>query len=64
MWCGRKQCLTRGQYAELLKKKRNQSNTKPTEGNGVSDEFKIALAAVTTPEDLGLIDSQYFQVKD
>ena len=65
MWCGRTKCLSKAEFAEFLKKKSEKATKREfTSTPKVTDEFKIALAALTTPEDYAMLDSQFFQVKE
>ena len=65
MWCGRTRCMSRAEFTDYLKNKKERSNKKQHETNPkITDEFKIALVALTTPEDYALLDSQFFQVKE
>ena len=45
------------------KKERQEGDTSKG-GIKVNDEFKMALAALTSPEDFAILDEQFFQVKD
>ena len=69
MWCGRKRCLSKAEYAVAMNDKRNgtERKTPAVEGNGgrgISNDFKIALAALTTPEDFASLEQQFFSGKD
>ena len=65
MWCGRTKCHSKAEFAEFLKKKGEKGTKREfTSTPKVTDEFKIALAALTTPEDYAMLDSQFFQVKE
>ena len=47
-------------------KKRGQKDgehTEKTQRDSISKEFKVALAALTTAEDLEALEEQFFQVK-
>ena len=63
MWCGRKNCLNRTDYAAVWKKKNEKKNTEPSYDKP-SNEFKIALAAMTSPEDFAALQEQFDQLKD
>ena len=71
MWCGRKNCINRAEYAAAMQKKCDNKDS----GNGgatpsddsrpnVSKEFKIALAALTSAEDYASLEEQFFQLKE
>ena len=64
MWCGRANCLNRAEYAEQRRKKEKTDDKKNAESSKVTEDFKIALAALTTQEDYALLESQFFQVKE
>ena len=71
MWCGRKNCLNQSDYHENWKKKNgNQaSSPKPTDDSEPktdtgSSEFKIVLAAMTSPEDFETLKKQFESLKD
>ena len=68
MWCGRKNCLTKAEYATAMAEKRkggHSSNPTPKEvKNKLSNEFRIALAALTTPEDFASLEDQFFSGKE
>ena len=64
MWCGRKNCLNREEYAAKYGSKskpdenvRQQEDKKPAV---ISDDFKIALAAMTSNQDYETLKSQFF----
>ena len=64
MWCGRKNCLNRADYAEKKNKEAGDgSKDKPQKG-GIPKDFRMALAALTTTEDLEALEEQYFSVKE
>ena len=63
MWCGRENCLNRAEYAakngnkkegETAEKNKNSNKT------GVSEDFKIALAAMPSSVDYETLKSQFF----
>ena len=61
MWCGRKNCLSKGDYADLMKKKRNngsknENNDAKNNNTMFNDDVKVALAALTTAEDYSLLE--------
>ena len=66
MWCGRSNCIPKAEYANLMKTKRDKGEDKKQKKAplDVNNEFKIALAALTTAEDYALLDKQFFQSKD
>ena len=63
MWCGRKNCMNRSEYSAAWKKK-NESKESENTYEGSSSEFKIALAAMTSPEDFAALQEQFDQLKD
>ena len=71
MWCGWKNCLNRANFHENWKKKNaskvsgSDSNigNKPKESTE-SIKFKIALAAMTSPEDFAALKEQFESLKD
>lgn len=63
MWCGRKNCLNRAEFAEQKKREEGGSDTKPQKSS-ISKEFRMALASLTTAEDLEALEEQFFQVKE
>ena len=71
MWCGRRNCMGRSDFAKHMQNKRGKGSKKEgPDGNKsercfrANDEFKMSLAALTTPEDYAILDEQFFQVKD
>ena len=54
IWCGCKTCLNRGDYSKAWKKR---NEVKETRYDNTSDnsELKIALAAMTSPEDFAVL---------
>ena len=65
MWCGRKNCLNRKEYAEKFggrKKEDGSANEDQSDDNkpSISEDFKIALAAMTSSADYESLKSQFF----
>ena len=65
MWCGRQNCLNREDYAAKFGKKGKQgdNNVKQNETRKlapVSEDFKIALAAMTSNQDFETLKNQFF----
>ena len=63
MWCGRENCVNRAEYAARNggRKKGEQAEKSKHNGNaGVSEDFKIALAAMTSNQDFETLKSQFF----
>ena len=63
MWCGRKNCLNREDYAAKnggTKGGEEAEKGKSTGNVGVSSDFKIALAAMTSSQDFETLKSQFF----
>ena len=67
MWCGRKNCLNRSDYS-VEWKNRNENKDKVKDNDdtstGSSNEFKIALAAMTSADDFAALQEQFEQLKD
>ena len=72
MWCGRKNCVNKSDYASAMQKKRDDKDTSSggnSSSNGnpksaYSKDFKIALAALTSAEDFASLEDQFFQPKE
>ena len=69
MWCGRRSCMSKAEYAQHMQNRRDKNTNKNTgekdnKNVHVNDEFKVALAALTSPEDYAILNEQFFQVKD
>ena len=67
MWCGRKNCINRADYATAMQKKRDNkdsgsggTSSSNSSNSNVSKEFKIALAAYTSAEDYAALEAQFF----
>ena len=60
MWYGCKKILDRADYSAELKKR----NIKKSNSEKPSSEFKIALAAMTSPEDFAALQEQFKDLKD
>ena len=60
MWCARPNCLSREVFAN--KKKAEKEGTS-SEVGGLSNDFKIALAAVTSDEDYKALEAQFLSKK-
>ena len=69
MWCGRKNCLNRADFAKKMQESQNKggkfenNSVKENENgknNNHSSEFKIALAAMCSEEDYQLLEKQFF----
>ena len=64
MWCGRKNCMNRAEYAAEWKKK-NETKKKDEHNNDFSSsEFKIALAAMTSADDFAALQEQFGSLKE
>ena len=64
-WCDRPVCRNRADYKKFLEEKRkNESGdaatVKTSSTSGFSNDFKVALAAITTPDDYKTLESQFF----
>ena len=56
MWCGCKNCMNRADYSTAWKKRNESKETDSAkEMKNTSSEFKIALAAMTSPEDFAAL---------
>ena len=55
--------MNRSEYSAAWKKK-NESKESENTYEGSSSEFKIALAAMTSPEDFAALQEQFDQLKD
>ena len=66
MWCGRKNCLERAELAEMMKrcKKEKQSGKTTEPKKYFADDFKIALAVMTSAEDFQTLQEQFMGSKD
>ena len=69
MWCGRPNCLSRSEYAEAMARKRQgggkqTGNKNESSKPKLSNDFRIILAALTTPEDFASLEDQFFSGKD
>ena len=63
MWCRRNNCLTRSDYSVAWQKKKKSKDS--NSGNDISSsEFKIALAAMTSPEDFEALQEQFASLKE
>ena len=66
MWCGRRNCLGREEFKTMMEKKRlekdgGSKNSSGNSRNSNSKDFKIALAAMVSPEDLETLTSQFLK---
>ena len=64
MWCGRKNCLNRSDFAKEWEKKKKAKGTRANNNSNVSSEFKISLVAITSPEDFKVLQEQFGLIKD
>ena len=64
MWCGRKNCMNRSEYAAEWKKKNEAKKKDGPKEDFSSSEFKIALAAMTSPEDFAVLQEQFGSLKE
>ena len=60
MWCGRSNYLSR---EEFTAKKKTEREGKISEGSGLSNDFKIALTAVTADEDYKALEEHFLRKK-
>ena len=69
MWRGRPNCMSRAEYAEAMASKRNGTGKKTDDKKEwvkpkISNDFRIALAALTTAEDFASLEEQFFSGKE
>ena len=69
MWCGRKACMSKSEYAEFMDGKRKGKGKEDRDKNKsgkqrISKDFRIALAALTTAEDFASLEDQFFAGKE
>ena len=69
MWCGRKACMSKSEYAEFMDGKRKGKDKEDRDKNKsgkqrISKDFRIALAALTTAEDFASLEDQFFAGKE
>ena len=64
MWCGRKVCHSKSEYAAKIKKQDQLNNEGPQRKDKISRDFRIALAALTTTDDLADLEAEFFEVKE
>ena len=62
MWCGRRNCLDRADFTDAWKKKKAAVDS--STGSDSNSDFKIALAAMTSPEDFAALQDQFESLKD
>ena len=65
MWCGRKNCLNKADFAAKMNDSKNVSEggaTRQPESKGaINNDFKIALAAMCSSDDYKTLEQQFFQ---
>ena len=59
MWCGRPNCRSKDEFKKFMAAKRNNKK----EEDGLSSDFKVALAAVCSEEDYKYLESQFLSKK-
>ena len=66
MWCGRKNCLGRQEFADAMRKRKEdkQGGANSEKKNNFADDFKIALAAMTSAEDYQTLTEQFMGSKE
>ena len=57
MWCPRQNCLNKADFKKKMDEKRD---AKSSDGGTFSDDFKVALAAITSNDDYKAIEEQFF----
>ena len=60
MWCDRKSCLNKADFSAMMKQRREGKRKEKPDEN-FSQDFKIALQAITTAEDFKMISKQFLQ---
>ena len=65
MWCGRRNCLGRVDFSAMMEKERSGKKESGTGTNSVKfrtlKDFKIALVAMVSPEDMETLPSQFLK---
>ena len=63
MWCGRMNCLNKADFAKKMEEKKagDGENNSSTSNGSMPKDFKIALAAMTSPEDFKFLESKFLQ---
>ena len=64
MWCGRKVCLGKAEFAAKQRQKNNGENENENKKMSATKDFRIALTALTSEEDFAALESQFFQSKE
>ena len=71
MWCGRKNCINKTDFASMMKSKKEDKEGSGNKNDGAtqldkdfSKDFKIALAAMTSEDDFETLREQFMSVKD
>ena len=64
MWCGCKTCLNKAEYAKKMQEKGDGANSSSDSSSGssstkVSEDFKIALQAMTSSDDFKMLEKQF-----
>ena len=64
-WCDRPVCRNRADYKKFLEEKRKNESAdaatvKTSNTSGFSNDFKVAFAAITSPNDYKTLESQFF----
>ena len=62
MWYGRRNCLNRAYFTNAWKKKKAAEDV--STGSDSNSNFKIALAAMISPEDFAALQEQFASLKD
>ena len=65
MWCARKNCLDKADFAKQMEKEKDTSGNLGQGANKISmsKDFKIALAAMTSADDYKSLMSQFSSEK-
>ena len=66
MWCGRKTCRGKAEFADMMRKRKaeKQSEESPAAKKDFAEDFKIALAAMTSAEDYQTLTEQFMGSKE
>ena len=60
MWCNCPNCMNRADYKKHMESKEKNENKEDGSKTSFSDDFRVALAAITTPDDYKALENQFF----
>ena len=60
MWCNRPNCMNRADYKRHMEDKEKSENKGGDSKDNISNDFRVALAAITTAEDYKALEEQFF----